>query len=87
MLTLTQPTTKIVFDKKPTPPQKMTPTERRYFNAMKKVAKEIAKILRRSLTSVTKTNAIKATDLLKNYSNLQGQQHQLVILMLKELYL
>lgn len=68
MLTLTQPVTKIVFDKKPTPPQKMTPVERRYFNALRKVAKEIAKILRGSLTSVTKSDAIKATDLLKKYS-------------------
>ena len=68
MLTLTQPVTKIVFDKKPAPPVKMTPAERKYFNAMKLVAKEIEKILKSTLTSATKTKGIKAISLLKKYS-------------------
>ena len=68
MLTLTQPVTKIVFDKKPAPPVKMTPAERKYFNAMKLVAKEIEKILKSTLTSVTKAKGIKAISLLKKYS-------------------
>jgi len=68
MLTLTQPVTNIVFDKKPTPPVKMTPAERKYFNAMKLVAKEIEKILKSTLTSATKTKGIKAISLLKKYS-------------------
>ena len=58
MLTLTQPVTNIVFDKKPTPPVKMTPAERKYFNAMKLVAKEIEKILKSTLTSATKAQGI-----------------------------
>ena len=68
MLTLTQPVTNIVFDKKPAPPAKMTPAERKYFNAMKLVAKEIEKILKSTLTSATKSQGIKAMDLLKKYS-------------------
>jgi len=68
MLTLTQPVTNIVFDKKPTPPVKMTPAERKYFNAMKLVAKEIEKILKSTLTSATKAQGIKAISLLKKYS-------------------
>ena len=68
MLTLTQPVTRIVFDKKPTPPAKMTPAERKYFNAMKLVAKEIEKILKTTLTSATKSQGIKAMGLLKKYS-------------------
>jgi len=68
MLTLTQPVTNIVFDKKPTPPVKMTPAERKYFNAMKLVAKEIEKILKTTLTSATKSQGIKAMGLLKKYS-------------------
>ena len=68
MLTLTQPVTNIVFDKKPTPPVKMTPAERKYFNELKLVAKEIEKILKSTLTSVTKAKGIKAISLLKKYS-------------------
>jgi len=68
MLTLTQPVTNIVFDKKPTPPVKMTPAERKYFNELKLVAKEIEKILKSTLTSVTKAKGIKAMELLKRYS-------------------
>jgi len=68
MLTLTQPVTNIVFDKKPAPPAKMTPAERKYFNAMKLVAKEIEKILKSTLTSATKAQGIKAMGLLKKYS-------------------
>ena len=68
MLTLTQPVTKIAFDKKPTPPVKMTPAERKYFNAMKLVAQEIEKILKSTLTSATKAQGIKAISLLKKYS-------------------
>ena len=58
MLTLTQPVTNIVFDKKPTPPVKMTPAERKYLNAMTLVAKEIEKILKSTLTSATKAQGI-----------------------------
>ena len=76
MLTLTQPVTRIVFDKKPTPPAKMTPAERKYFNAMKLVAKEIEKILKSTLTSVTKAKGIKAISLLKKYSKSMWQQMQ-----------
>jgi len=68
MLTLTQPVTNIVFDKKPTPPVKMTPAERKYFNELKLVAKEIEKILKTTLTSATKSQGIKAMGLLKKYS-------------------
>jgi len=68
MLTLTQPTTKIVFDKKPTPPPKKKPAERKYFNALKLVAKEIEKILKSTMTTVSPANGITAMDLLKNYS-------------------
>lgn len=68
MLTLTQPVTNIVFDKKPTPPVKMTPAERKYFNSMKLVAQEIEKILKSTLTSATKAKGIKAISLLKKYS-------------------
>jgi SPP1 gp7 family putative phage head morphogenesis protein len=46
----------------------MTPAERKYFNAMKLVAKEIEKILKSTLTSATKAQGIKAISLLKKYS-------------------
>lgn len=68
MLTLTQPVTNIVFDKKSTPPVKMTPAERKYFNELKLVAIEIEKILKSTLTSATKAKGIKAISLLKKYS-------------------
>lgn len=68
MYTLTQSTIKMTFDKKFTPPPRMKPAERKYFNSLKLIAKEIERILKSSLSSVSTKSGIAAIDLLEGYS-------------------